>query len=134
MSAPFLRWGFDDRLFVAQHGWLVRRWQVVPHARAQSARITQGPLSRRLGLADIEVHTAGTQLSIHAEGTDAATARQRLAELQRYFHQRPAPDVSDAPAAERSHTPIDPDPGGPLAGVAPLPGDPAAWPGSEGNG
>jgi len=118
LSAPFLRWGFDDRLFVAQHGWLVRRWQVVPHARAQSARISQGPLSRRLGLADIEVHTAGTQLTIHAEGTDATTARDRLAELQDYFHHRPAHDVSEpAAVALPAESPVGP----PLPGVGPSP-------------
>ncbi|MEN0069904.1 MAG: PH domain-containing protein [Propionicimonas sp.] len=103
LSAPFLRWGFDARLFVAQHGWLVRRWQLVPHSRAQSARVAQGPLSRRLGLADLEVHTAGTHLSIHAEGTDAATVGERLAELHAHFHHLPDHDVSEpvpAPAVE----------------------------------
>lgn len=94
-SGPFLRWGFDDRLFVAQHGWLVRRWQVVPHSRAQSVRLRQGPFSRRLGLADIEIHTTGTQLSIHAEGTDASTVRARLADLEVYFQHPPAHDVSE---------------------------------------
>lgn len=95
LSAPFLRWGFDERLFVARHGWLVRRWQVVPHARAQSVRISQGPISRRFGLADVGVHTAGMQLSIHAEGTDVSTLRSRLAELQHHLHRRPDRDVAE---------------------------------------
>lgn len=125
LSAPFLRWGFDDRLFVAQHGWLVRRWQVVPHNRAQSVRITQGPLSRRLGLADLSVHTAGIHLSVHAEGTDAATLRDRAATLQAYLHQRPEHDVSEPlpgtevpPAATASQQP--PTPGIP-GSTAPFP-------------
>jgi putative membrane protein len=96
-SAPFLRWGFDDRLFVAQHGWLVRRWQLVPHARAQSVRVSQGPLLRRLGLADISVHTAGSHLSVHAEGTDATAVRARLDELNRLIGTRPPADVAEPP-------------------------------------
>lgn len=118
LSAPFLQWGFDDRMFVAQHGWLVRRWQVVPHTRAQSVRISQGPISRRLGLADVAVHTAGMHLTIHAAGTDAAILRERLDTLQAHLHHRPEHDVSEplpaAPAAD-------------VAGVELAP----AWPGPD---
>ncbi len=115
LSAPFLRWGFDDRLFVAQHGWLVRRWQVVPHSRAQSVRISQGPLSRRLGLADLSVHTAGVHLSVHAEGTDATTLRARAATLQALLHERPEHDVTE-PVVVADEP----------AGPAETPGEPAA--------
>ncbi|PQV90512.1 PH domain-containing protein, partial [Cronobacter sakazakii] len=31
---------------------------VVPHARSQSVRLSQGPIQRKLGLADIDVHTS----------------------------------------------------------------------------
>ena len=98
LSAPFLRWGFDDRFFVSQHGWLVRRWQIVPHARAQSVQLRQGPLSRRLGLADVAVHTAGLQLATRAKGVDATPLREQLADLQVHLHRRPEHDVSEAPA------------------------------------
>ncbi len=111
LSAPFLRWGFDDRLFVAQHGWLVRRWQVVPHTRAQSVRISQGPLARRLGVADLGVHTAGMHFSVHAEGTDATSLRERAAVLQAHLHGRPGHDVSEPVPAP---VPPPPDPA-PLA-------------------
>ena len=97
LSAPFLRWGFDDRFFVSQHGWLVRRWQIVPHARAQSVQVKQGPISRRLGLADIAVHTAGLQLATRAKGVDVASLRERLARLQQHLHHRPEHDVSEPP-------------------------------------
>ena len=40
-------------------GRLTRRLSVVPHARVQSARITAGPLERRLGLADVQLHSLG---------------------------------------------------------------------------
>ncbi len=95
LSAPFLRWGFDDRFFVSQHGWLVRRWQIVPHARAQSVQLQQGPVSRRLDLADVAIHTAGIQLATRAKGADAKPLRAQLAELQAKLHHRPQQDVAD---------------------------------------
>ncbi len=105
-SAPFLRWGFDDHLFVAQHGWLVRRWQLVPHARAQSFRVSQGPVSRRLGLADLGIHTAGARLRVHADGTDADALRTRLPELKSLAGARVEHDVTEAIA----NVPEDPPP------------------------
>lgn len=80
-SAPFLGFGHDDLLVVSRHGWLERRWDLVPHARIQSVRITQGPISRWLKLANLGFHTAGSRLSAHARGLDAAHVRQRQDEL-----------------------------------------------------
>ncbi len=100
-AQPFLRWGHDDQVVVSRHGWLVRRWQVVPHARTQSVSIVQGRLSRRLGLADLEFHTAGMQISARADGLDAGHVLARQAELLQLVHHLPALDVSEAepPAA-----------------------------------
>ncbi len=74
-SAAFLGWGFDDRIIVTRHGWLVRRWQVVPLARIQSLRVSQGFVTRSMGVADLHVHTAGRGLAVHAAGIDAAQLR-----------------------------------------------------------
>ena len=52
-----LRYGWDDRAIVTQHGWLVNERHVVPHAKTQSVRIEQGPLQRALRLADVHVDT-----------------------------------------------------------------------------
>ncbi len=93
-SGPFLRWGHDQYLVVAQHGWLVRRWQLVPQTRVQSVRITQGPVSRRFGLADLEFHTAGMHISAHASGVDAAVVLERQAELMALLHHH-GPDISE---------------------------------------
>ncbi|MCB0911224.1 MAG: PH domain-containing protein [Propionibacteriaceae bacterium] len=95
LAQPFLRWGHDDALVVSRHGWLVRRWQVVPHARIQSVRVAQGVVSRRLGLANLEFHTAGGQISPHAAGLDAAHVLQRQAELLRLVHHPAATDLSE---------------------------------------
>ncbi len=95
LSQPFLRWGHDDALVVSRHGWLVRRWQLVPHARVQSVRVTQGIVSRRLGLANLEFHTAGGQIAPHATGLDAAHVLERQAELLRLVHHPAATDLSE---------------------------------------
>ncbi len=94
-SGPFLRLGHNDDLVVSRHGWLVRRWQLVPHARIQSIRIAQGPLSRRLELADLEFHTAGMHISAQASGVDAGQVRERQAELLQLLHQHSGRDLSD---------------------------------------
>lgn len=99
-SGPFLRWGHDRYLVVSQHGWLVRRWQLVPHARIQSVRVAQGPLSRRLGLADLEFHTAGMHIAAHAAGVDAGVVLERQAELMALLHHS-SPDLSDDDASRR---------------------------------
>ncbi len=93
-SGPFLRWGHDQYLVVSRHGWLVRRWQLVPHARIQSVRVTQGLLSRRLGLADLEFHTAGMRIAAHASGVEAGVVLERQTELMALLH-HPGPDVSE---------------------------------------
>jgi putative membrane protein len=97
-SGPFLRWGHDEYLVVSRHGWLVRRWQLVPHARVQSVRVTQGPVSRRLGLADLEFHTAGMHIAAHASGVDAGVVLERQAELMALLHDH-GPDLSEVDAA-----------------------------------
>ncbi|MFD7262183.1 PH domain-containing protein [Streptomyces sp. NPDC059874] len=57
-------------VFAARHGRLCRRTEVVPHAKVQSVRLTQGPWERARGLADVHVDTG-------ANGT--VTARLRAA-------------------------------------------------------
>ncbi len=99
LAQPFLRWGHDDSLVVSRHGWLVRRWQVVPHARIQSVRVAQGIASRSLTLANLEFHTAGGQIAPHAAGLDAAHVLQRQEELLRLVH-HPAPvDLTEPPTS-----------------------------------
>ncbi|MET9885996.1 PH domain-containing protein [Streptomyces sp. NPDC006430] len=73
-------------VFAARKGLLCRRTEIVPHAKVQSVRLTQGPWERARGLADVHVDTG-------ANGT--VTARLRAA--------AEAADLLDAQAA-RSRT------------------------------
>lgn len=49
--------GADDRVIVAREGVLYRTLTIVPHAKTQSVRVTQGPVQRLLGLATVRVDT-----------------------------------------------------------------------------
>lgn len=52
-----LAYGADERVIVAREGVLYRTLTIVPHAKTQSVRITQGPLQRLLSLATVRVDT-----------------------------------------------------------------------------
>jgi putative membrane protein len=86
----------------------VRRWQLVPPARIQSVRVTQGIVSRKLRLADLEFHTAGGQIGPHASGLDAAHVLERQAELLQLVHHPAAIDPAEPlPSADPQPVPED---------------------------
>ena len=79
-----LRYGWDDRVVITEHGWLSRVRDVVPHAKTQSVRIEQGPLQRRLGLADVHFDTPKGPVNAVAQELDVRTARElALSQLDR---------------------------------------------------
>ncbi len=68
--------GADARVIVTQEGVLQRVTTLVPHAKTQSVRFTQGPLQRRLGLASVHVDTIPGPV-------DAVARHRRSAEAAR---------------------------------------------------
>jgi putative membrane protein len=107
----------NEQLFAVRRGRLVRRIELVPHARTQSVHLTQGPWQRRLGVATVSVDVAPGPVSVLGLHQDAATAR-RIADEQaqrartamataaplRWMSAQPdppAPDDVDGPAADR---------------------------------
>lgn len=96
ITAPFLGFGHDDLLVVARHGWLERRWDLVPHARVQSVTISQGPVSARLGIADLSFHTAGSRFSADVRGLEVSHIRRHQAQLIA-LAQSTRPDLTEAP-------------------------------------
>ncbi|GAA0323999.1 hypothetical protein GCM10010302_73940 [Streptomyces polychromogenes] len=62
-------------LFAARRGLLCRRTEIVPHAKVQSVRRTQGPWERVCGVADLHVDTgAGNVVTAGLRARDEATA------------------------------------------------------------
>ena len=77
---PWLAFGMDDRLVVSRAGLFARRTDLVPLARVQSLRLTQGPFQRRLRLAS--VHADSPVGLVNAQGVhrDPAEARRLVQE------------------------------------------------------
>jgi putative membrane protein len=66
-----------DTVFAARHGLLRRRLSLVPHAKVQSVRLTQGPWERFRGVADVHVDT-GADKTVTARLRDASEAAELL--------------------------------------------------------
>lgn len=66
-----------DTVFAARHGLLRRRLSLVPHAKVQSVRLTQGPWARLWRLADVHVDT-GAGKTVTARLRDAHEAAALL--------------------------------------------------------
>ncbi|MBY8841971.1 PH domain-containing protein [Streptomyces sp. SP2-10] len=66
-------------VFAARSGLLCRRLSLVPHAKVQSVRLTQGPWERRWGLADVHVDT-GADKTVTARLRGAEEAARFLGE------------------------------------------------------
>ncbi|MEU9290734.1 PH domain-containing protein [Streptomyces sp. NPDC048275] len=66
-----------DTVFVARHGLLRRSLSLVPHAKVQSVRLTQGPWKRLRRVADVHVDT-GANKTVTARLRDASEAAELL--------------------------------------------------------
>jgi putative membrane protein len=95
-----LRYGADDRVVITEHGWLTHVRNLVPHAKTQSVRLSQGPLQRRLGLADVHLDITRGPVTPIAHQLDADAARElTMSQLDR---------ARAARAADRARRPVDP--------------------------
>lgn len=77
-SRPWLRSGTvgtDDAVFVTRRGRVCRRLDVIAHARAQSVRLTAGPLQRLLGLGTVHIDGPPGPVQVAAGNRDLAEAR-----------------------------------------------------------
>lgn len=74
----------DEHFLVVRRGRLQRQVDVVPHAKVQSVRLSQGVLQRRLGLVSLHVDTTPGPVQVSAAHRDAAEGRALLdAEVER---------------------------------------------------
>jgi putative membrane protein len=75
ISRRFMAAGIGEHLVISREGWLTRRTHAVRHGRVQSVRLSQGPIQRRLGLADVHVDSPPGPVHVRARHRDAAEAR-----------------------------------------------------------
>jgi putative membrane protein len=81
LSYHFLAAGHDGTLAVAVVGRLRRETTWVPLAKAQSVRLVQGPLQRRLGLATVHLDAAGRRVRAEFRERRQDEARSLVDEL-----------------------------------------------------
>jgi membrane protein YdbS with pleckstrin-like domain len=77
--------GYDvgaDALTIT-HGLMFRQLVVVPYARMQYVDVQAGPLLRRFGLANVQLHTASAATDAHIPGLEAQVAAELRDELAR---------------------------------------------------
>lgn len=81
-----------DAVFAARYGLLRRRLALVPHAKVQSVRLSQGPWQRALRLADVHVDTgANKTVTARLRGADEAAALLRAQAERSRTGRRDAP-------------------------------------------
>jgi len=81
LSYHFLAAGHDGTMAVAVIGRLRRETTWVPLAKAQSVRLVQGPLQRRLGLATVHLDAAGRRVRAEFRERRQEEARSLVDEL-----------------------------------------------------
>ncbi|MFF0339838.1 PH domain-containing protein [Kribbella sp. NPDC004875] len=82
----YLAYGVDDQVMVTTRGWVSRRTSIVLHHKTQSVRLVQGPLQRRLGLANVHVDTPvgpTNAVALHRDQAEAAALLEGQAERAR---------------------------------------------------
>ena len=78
VSRRFRAAGIGAGLIASREGWMTRRTHLVRHARVQSLRLSQGPVQRRLGLADLHVDSPPGPVRVRARHRRADEARALL--------------------------------------------------------
>ena len=87
----YISWGTDGNVITVRRGLLTRKHMIVPHARVQSTALTQGPLQRKLRLADVGIAIAEKRIGLVCPDLDAGTARDLvIAEMDRSSQARRA--------------------------------------------
>jgi uncharacterized protein len=82
-----LRYRIDDVGITIRDGVFWRSWSAVPRVRIQHTDVSQGPLERRYGVAELKLYTAGSRFTrIDLPGLEHAAALALRDELQRHAH------------------------------------------------
>lgn len=77
------RWETTATAVYTQVGWLTRERRIAPMSRVQTVDLSQGPVSRLLGLAGVTVTTASAAGPLRIDGLARPVADRLVAELTR---------------------------------------------------
>ena len=80
-----LRYRIDDVGITIRDGVFWRTWSALPRVRIQHTDVSQGPLQRRYGVAELKLYTAGSRFTrIDLPGLEHTVALALRDELQRH--------------------------------------------------
>jgi membrane protein YdbS with pleckstrin-like domain len=80
-----LRYRVDEVGITIQDGVFWRAWSAVPRVRIQHTDVSQGPLQRRYGVAELKLYTAGSRYTrIDLPGLEHSVALALRDELRRH--------------------------------------------------
>jgi membrane protein YdbS with pleckstrin-like domain len=80
-----LRYRIDDMGITIRDGVFWRTWSAVPRVRIQHTDVSQGPLMRHYGVAELKLYTAGSRFTrIDLPGLEHAVALALRDELQQH--------------------------------------------------
>jgi len=80
-----LRYRIDEVGITIRDGVFWRTWSALPRVRIQHTDVSQGPLQRRYGVAELKLYTAGSRFTrIDLPGLEHAVALALRDELQRH--------------------------------------------------
>ena len=80
-----LRYRVDEAGITIRDGVFWRTWSALPRVRIQHTDVSQGPLQRRYGVAELKLYTAGSRFTrIDLPGLEEGEAMALRDELQRH--------------------------------------------------
>ncbi|MDX3001109.1 PH domain-containing protein [Kribbella solani] len=104
----YLTYGFDEQVMVTSKGWVSRQTAIVLHHKTQSVRMAQGPIQRRLGVANVHVDTPlgpTNAIAFHRDQAEAAALVDAQADRAREARRT----VSASVAVQTQPNPPSPD-------------------------
>ncbi len=105
----WLGFGMDETLMVSRSGWLSPITTVVPVARAQSLRVTRGPVQALLGLSTFRVDAPRGATGVTAPERDGDDARALLEQAAELAHAARLPNRAPQSPLETSNTGLPPE-------------------------
>ena len=80
-----LSYHVTENVILIRHGFFTKRLTIIPHERAQSLALRQGPIQRRFSLANIEIHLVQTNAVTTIRNIPLSEAKTQLENIQTLF-------------------------------------------------
>lgn len=100
LSYKYYMYELTDDGFRKEHGVIWKKYVTIPYDRIQNVDIMRGPISRILGLSDLNIQTAGYSAQVSRYGVHGSGAEGRLPGVS----QKEAEELRDELIKRAKHT------------------------------